>query len=94
MIFLLAAVIVVSTGAHLWIEKLLVGQLQAVRQEANTERQSLLAQIQANSQNQPYYPTLGPLPEAPPEEKWLTDPSGLITFPDYEDDILEEVADR
>jgi hypothetical protein len=70
------------------------GELVALRQEAATERQTLLAQIQANSQNQPYYPTLGPAPEAPPEVKWLTDESGLIQFPDYEDEILEAVADR
>lgn len=52
----------------------------------------LISQVQANAQNMPYYPTLGPAPEPLPEAKMLTDPSGLIQFEDYEDDALEEVA--
>jgi uncharacterized protein YpmB len=53
----------------------------------------LITQVQANSQNQPYYPTLGPAPAAEPEIKYLSSPDGLIVFPDYDvDSALDEVA--
>ena len=40
---------------------------------------SLIAQLQANSQGFQHYPTFGPI-EAEPEKKYLRDDTGLIEF--------------
>lgn len=57
----------------------------AIRDAKLTE---LLDQVQLNSQNLPYYPTLGPFP-APtgPEPRWLSDEFGLYAA--TEDELTE-----
>lgn len=55
---------------------------------------SLTEQVQYNAQNMPYYPTLGPAPAPLPEVKWLSDDSGLIGFPDYDEESALDEVDR
>lgn len=47
----------------------------------------LIDQVQLNSQHMPFYPQVGPFPEAPAPEKYLASPDGLIVFPDYDDEV-------
>jgi hypothetical protein len=83
---------VIFLAALLWQDRTHRQALEAALRTAREERSNLIAQIQANTQNRPFYPQVGPAPDPVPEQRWLSDSSGLIQFEDYAEDAFAELA--